>query len=241
MSSEQTDVSAPSPDVAPVLLITGASSGIGAATARLARAEGWRVVLAARSAEKLEALAEELGGPEHALAVPCDVTDWDEQQRMVQSALDAYEGLDAAFANAGFGGARGFLKDTPEHWKDMVLTNVYGAALTIRATIPALSSSKGHLLLTSSVAGRRVLPGSFYSVTKHAVTAMGEAARQDLNGTGIRVTLIEPGMVDTPFFENKPTDALQGEDIARAVMFALSQPPHVDVNEILVRPTAQAG
>jgi NADP-dependent 3-hydroxy acid dehydrogenase YdfG len=70
---------------------------------------------------------------------------------------------------------------------------------------------------------------------------MGEAARQDLNGTGIRVTLIEPGMVDTPFFENKPADALEGEDIARAVMFALSQPPHVDVNEILVRPTAQAG
>jgi NADP-dependent 3-hydroxy acid dehydrogenase YdfG len=240
MSSEETDVTA-SPQVEPVLLITGASSGIGAATARLARAQGWRVVLAARSAGKLEALAEKLGGPEHALAVPCDVTDWDEQQRMVRSALDAYEGLDAAFANAGFGGPRGFLNDTPEHWREMVLTNVYGAALTIRATIPALTSSQGHLLLTSSVAGRRVLPGSFYSVTKHAVTAMGEAARQDLNGTGIRVTLIEPGMVDTPFFENKPTDALQDDDIARAVLFALSQPAHVDVNEILVRPTAQAG
>ena len=144
-------------------------------------------------------------------------------------------------ANAGFGGARGFLKDTPEHWREMILTNVYGAALTIRATIPALTASQGHLLLTSSVAGRRVLPGSIYSATKHAVTAMGEAARQDLHGTGIRVTLIEPGMVDTPFFENKPADALADEDIARAVMFALSQPPHVDVNEILVRPTAQQG
>jgi NADP-dependent 3-hydroxy acid dehydrogenase YdfG len=86
-----------------------------------------------------------------------------------------------------------------------------------------------------------VLPGSFYSVTKHAVTAMGEAARQDLHGTGIRVTLIEPGMVDTPFFDNKPTDALEGEDIARAVLFALTQPAHVDINEILVRPTAQQG
>jgi len=235
MSSEPDDVTAP------VLLITGASTGIGAATARLARQQGWRLVLAARSADKLEALAEELGGPEHALAVECDVTDWDAQQRMVQRALDAFEGLDAAFANAGFGGARGFLKDTPERWREMVLTNVYGAALTIRATIPALTSSQGHLVLTSSVAGRRVLPGSFYSVTKHAVTAMGEAARQDLHGTGIRVTLIEPGMVDTPFFENKPTDALEGEDIARAVLFALSQPAHVDVNEILVRPTAQQG
>ena len=225
----------------PVLLITGASSGIGAATARRASEEGWRVVLAARSAEKLRALAEELGGPERALAVACDVSDWDAQQAMVQQALDSFEAIDAVFANAGFGGPRGFLKDTPEHWREMVLTNVYGAALTIRATIPALTSSQGHLLLTSSVAGRRVLPGSFYSVTKHAVTAMGEAARQDLHGSGIRVTLIEPGMVDTPFFENKPSDALQDDDIARAVMFALSQPPHVDVNEILIRPTAQQG
>jgi len=225
----------------PVLLITGASSGIGAATARLARRDGWRVVLAARSEEKLNALSEELGGPEQALPVRCDVTDWEDQQRLVQSALDAFEGIDAAWANAGFGGARGFLKDTPEHWREMVLTNVYGAALTIRATIPALTSSQGHLLLTSSVAGRRVLPGSLYSVTKHAVTAMGEAARQDLGGTGVRVTLIEPGMVDTPFFENKPANALEDEDIARAVMFALSQPPHVDVNEMLIRPTAQDG
>ncbi len=225
----------------PVLLITGASSGIGAATARSARAAGWRLVLAARSADRLEALAEELGGPAAAIAVRCDVTDWDDQQNMVQSALDAFEGIDAAFANAGFGGARGFLKDTPEHWREMILTNVYGAALTIRATVPALTASKGHLLLTSSVAGRRVLPGSIYSCTKHAVTAMGEAARQDLHDAGIRVTLIEPGMVDTPFFDNRPTDALQDEDIARAVMFALEQPAHVSVNEILVRPTAQQG
>ncbi len=145
------------------------------------------------------------------------------------------------FANAGFGGPRGFLEDTPEHWREMVLTNVYGAALTLRATIPALRSSRGHLLLTSSVAGRRALPGSMYSCTKHAVTAMGEAARQDLHGSGIRVTLIEPGMTDTPFFDNRPTDALEDDDIARAVMYAVSQPPHVDVNEILIRPTAQQG
>jgi len=225
----------------PVLLITGASSGIGAATARAARESGWRVVLAARSLERLEELAQELGGPSHALAVRCDVTEWEDQQRVVQTALDAFEAIDAAFANAGFGGPRGFLKDTPEHWREMILTNVYGAALTIRATIPALTSSRGHLLLTSSVAGRRVLPGSLYSCTKHAVTAMGEAARQDLHGTGVRVTLIEPGMTDTPFFDQRPTDALADEDIARAVMFALAQPPHVDVNEILVRPTAQQG
>src|ERR1700693_637577 len=190
-----------------VFLITGASSGIGAATARRARAAEWRVVLAARSRERLNALAEELGGPEHALAVVCDVTEWEDQQRMVAAALSAFGRIDVAFANAGFGGARGFLKDTPEHWRAMVLTNVYGAALTLRAPIPALRESRGHLLLTGSVAGRRALPGSLYSATKWAVTAMGESARQELDGTGVRVTLIEPGMVDTPFFENRPSGA----------------------------------
>jgi NADP-dependent 3-hydroxy acid dehydrogenase YdfG len=235
-------MSAESPTSAdPVFLITGASSGIGAATARRASREGWRVVLAARSQDRLQALAEELGGPERALAVRCDVMEWEEQQRLVGEALAAFGRIDVAFANAGFGAPRGFLNDTPEHWREMVLTNVYGAALTLRATIPALTESRGHLLLTSSVAGRRVLPGSLYSCTKHAVTAMGEAARQDLHGSGVRVTVIEPGMVDTPFFEQRPTDALKDDDVARAVMFAVSQPPHVNVNEILVRPTAQQG
>jgi NADP-dependent 3-hydroxy acid dehydrogenase YdfG len=224
------------------MLITGASSGIGAATARRAHAEGWRVALAARSLERLEGLAEELGGAEHAVAIRCDVTEWEQQQGMVLAALSSFGRIDAVFANAGFGGPRGFLNDTPEHWREMVLTNVYGAALTLRATIPALTESRGHLLLTSSVAGRRALPGSLYSCTKHAVTAMGEAARQDLHGTGIRVTLIEPGITDTPFFDNRPSDApLQDDDIARGVIYAISQPPHVDVNEILIRPTAQAG
>jgi NADP-dependent 3-hydroxy acid dehydrogenase YdfG len=231
----------PSPEER-VFLITGASSGIGAATARRARAEGWRVVLAARSVDRLAALAEELGGAEHALAVGCDVSEWADQQQLVASALQQFGRIDVAFANAGFGGPRGFLADTPEHWREMVLTNVYGAALTLRATIPALKDSRGHLLLTSSVAGRRALPGSMYSCTKHAVTAMGEAARQDLNGSGVRVTLIEPGLTDTPFFDEPPMDApLREDDVARAAMFAVSQPPHVDVNEIMLRPTAQDG
>jgi NADP-dependent 3-hydroxy acid dehydrogenase YdfG len=223
-----------------VFLITGASSGIGEATARLAAKEGYRVVLAARSEDRLAALAEELG-PERALAVPCDVTDWDDQQALAKAAVESFGGIDIAWANAGFGAPRGFLESTVEHWRSMVLTNVYGAALTIRATLPALRDSTGHLLLTGSVAGRRALPGSLYSCTKWAVTAMAEAARLELDGSGVRVSLIEPGMTDTPFFDNRPSDALEPDDIARIVLFVLSQPPRVDVNEVLVRPTAQSG
>jgi NADP-dependent 3-hydroxy acid dehydrogenase YdfG len=223
----------------PVFLITGASSGIGAATARHAAEAGYRLVLAARSEARLDALARELGGSERALAVTCDVTYFEQQEAMLAAALDAFGSVDVVFANAGFGAKRGFLEETPEHWRDMVLTNVLGAAYTIRAAIPALKHSMGHLLLTSSVAGRRALSGSLYSATKHAVTAMAEAARQDLHGTGIRVTSIEPGMVDTPFFDNRPTAALEPDDVARAVLYAVSQPVHVDVNEILIRPTSQ--
>jgi NADP-dependent 3-hydroxy acid dehydrogenase YdfG len=223
----------------PVFLITGASSGIGGATARHAAQAGYRLVLAARSTDKLQALAEELGGPEHAIAVTCDVTDFPQQEQMVRATLETFGQLDVAFANAGFGGPRGFLEGDPEQWRAMVLTNVLGAAYTIRATLPSLKQSVGHLLLTSSVAGRRAIPGSLYSATKHAVTAMAESARQDLNDSGVRVTSIEPGMVDTPFFDNRPANALEPDDIARAVMFAVSQPPHVDVNEILIRPVSQ--
>jgi NADP-dependent 3-hydroxy acid dehydrogenase YdfG len=219
-----------------VFVITGASTGIGAATARHAAREGHQVVLAARSQDKLHDLAEETGG----LAVRCDVTSWEDQQALARRALEEYGRIDVAFANAGSGGARGFTADSPEHWREMVLTNVYGCALTIRATVDALRDARGHLLLTGSVAGRRALPGSLYSATKWAVTAMGEAARQELNGSGVRVTLIEPGMVDTPFFDSPPkVRALEADDIARAVLYAVSQPEHVDVNEILIRPTDQ--
>jgi NADP-dependent 3-hydroxy acid dehydrogenase YdfG len=224
----------------PVFLITGASSGIGEATARRAAEAGYRLVLGARRIEPLERLAAGLGGPDRAIAVRCDVTEWDDQQALAAAALDTFGRIDVAFANAGFGAPRGFEASDPDHWRAMVLTNVLGAALTIRATLPALRETTGHLLLTGSVAGRRALPGSLYSATKWAVTAMGEAARQELDGTGIRVTLIEPGSVNTPFFDNPPAGALEPDDIARAVLYAVAQPPHVDVNEILVRPTAQS-
>jgi NADP-dependent 3-hydroxy acid dehydrogenase YdfG len=224
-----------------VFLITGASSGIGAATARHAAQAGFRLVLAARSVDRLQALADELGGEERALAVRCDVAEFEQQEALVRTALERFGRLDVAFANAGFGAARGFLEDTPEHWREMVLTNVLGAAYTVRATLPALKECNGHILLTGSVAGRRAVPGSLYSSTKWAITGMGESLRQDVDGTGVRVTVIEPGMVDTPFFDNPGEGRLEADDIARAVLFAVEQPPHVDVNEILIRPTAQSG
>jgi len=227
-------------DDSKVFLITGASTGIGAATARMAVDAGYRVVLSARSADKLEALAQELGA-DRALAVPADVGVWEDNQRLAAAALDGFGGIDVVFANAGFGAQRSFLGDSPEHWRDMVLTNVLGVAYTIRATLEAVRERAGHVVLTSSAAGRRSIMGSLYSATKHAVTAMGESLRQEVNGSGMRVTVIEPGMVDTPFFDNPGDGRLEAEDVARVVMFAVTQPAHVDVNEILMRPTAQQG
>ncbi len=229
----------------PVLLITGASSGIGAATARRAAEVGYRLVLGARREDRLRGLAEELGGADRALAARCDVAEWADVEALAEAALDSFGRIDAVFANAGFGAKRGFLEESPEHWRSMVLTNVLGVALTIRATLPhMLERGTGHYVITSSVAGRRVLPGSLYSATKWAVGAIGEGLRQELrqmhDNSGIRVTLIEPGMTDTEFFSQRPENALADADIARAVVYALSQPDHVDVNEILIRPAAQA-
>ena len=226
-------------DDEPVLLVTGASSGIGAETARHASRAGWRLVLGARSDERLSELVAELGD-DRAAALRCDVTDWDDQQALVATALDRFGRLDAVFANAGFGAKRGFLEESVEHWRAMVETNVLGVALTIRAALPHFRElGRGHFLLTGSVAGRRALPGSLYSATKWAVTAMGEGLRQEVSDSEVKVTLIEPGMVDTPFFESPVESALQAEDVARAVIYALSEPAHVDINEILMRPIRQ--
>jgi NADP-dependent 3-hydroxy acid dehydrogenase YdfG len=229
----------------PVLLITGASSGIGAATARAASA-GYRLVLAARREDALRQMVEELGGEENSIAAPCDVTEWEQVEATVAAGLDAFGRIDAVFANAGFGASRGFLEESVEHWRSMVMTNVYGVALTVRASLPhLLERGDGHFVITSSIAGRRVLPGSLYSATKWAVAAIGEALRAELrqmhDENRIRVTLIAPGMTDTPFFDDGAAAwALRDDDIARAVMFALEQPAEVDVNEILVRPTGQS-
>lgn len=224
----------------PVMLITGASSGIGEATARAASEQGYRLVLAARNKNKLKTLQQELGGEKRALITPCDVQNLDDQKAMVDAALHTFGRIDVAFANAGRGGEPGgFSGADPDVWRDMILTNVYGVALTVQCCLPALKDSHGHLLITSSGAGRATIPGSMYSATKWAATAIGYGVREEIRGSGVRVTLIEPGVVDTPFFDERPGHSLQPEDIARAVIYAISQPGHVDVNEILVRPTPQ--
>lgn len=226
-----------------VFLITGASTGIGEATARRAIEAGFRVVLAARSTAKLERLQAEFG-VDRALAVTCNVAEWEAQRAMVEKSMEHFGRIDVVFANAGFSKGSTFYggEDKPDEWREMVMVNVFGAAVTARLTLPELVQRGGHFLITGSVVGRVTSVRNLYSATKWAVTGMAQAIRNEMVGTGIRVTLIEPGIVDTPFWDSlqKPDSSeLKADDIARAVMFAVSQPPHVDVNDILIRPTGQ--
>lgn len=224
-----------------VLLITGASSGIGAATARAASQEGYRLALCARSEHKLEALAGEIG-EERAFAQRVDVTDYADQQHMVAEVIKRFGRIDAVFANAGTGGEPGGFSGAPvDSWKKMVEVNILGVAYTLRASLEEIRKRHGHVVLTGSVAGRRTLAGSMYSATKWAVSAIGYGLREEIKGSGVRVTLLEPGMVDTPFFEEPKPDALKSEDIARAAVYALTQPAHVDVHELMVLPTPPEG
>jgi NADP-dependent 3-hydroxy acid dehydrogenase YdfG len=222
------------------IAITGASSGIGAAIARSIVDAGGNVVLGARRVNKLEQLADELGADDRVHVAALDVTEWESNVAFMTSARERFGQVHGLIANAGFGAPRGFLESDPGHWRDMVLTNVLGAAYSIRAALPALTETHGHVVVTSSVAGRRVLPGSLYSATKHAVTAMAEALRLEVAEQGVRVTSLEPGMVDTPFFDNgTPEWALHPEDIADGVLYALTQPARATVSSLTIRPTAQ--
>lgn len=218
-------------------LITGASTGIGAATARMAVEAGYRVALVARSADKLSSLVNDLGGADHALAITCDVASFDDQSRMVDETLAAFGRIDVAFANAGVGAtAAGTEHGDPENWREMVLTNVLGCVLTAKVCLPEIRKNGGHIILTGSNAGRRTIPGSIYGATKWAVTGFGYNLQEEVAGSGARVTLLEPGMVDTPFFDEPKPKALHVDDVARAVMYAVSQPPHVDVSELRIVP-----
>lgn len=218
------------------LFITGASSGIGAATARLAVAQGWRVGLFARSEDKLNALVKEFG--EQAQALPGDVTDLNS----VKAAMDAFVhktgGLDAVFANAGMGlSSAGTEKGDPEEWERMAGVNVLGVLWTVKAAMPHLAQRAGHILLTGSAAGRRHISGSVYGATKWFVHGYGGNLSEEMKEFGGRCTVIAPGMVDTPFFDEPKPDKLQPEDVARAALFALEADPRCALNEIFLMPT----
>ncbi|QUQ62644.1 SDR family oxidoreductase [Kutzneria sp. CA-103260] len=228
----------------PVLLITGGSSGLGAATAAAAARAGYRLVLTARGADRLAAFAAGLGGADRVLALPCDVGDWDRISAVAAKAEETFGRLDAVFANAGSSVGTSFLGrsgEDPQLWRDMVVTNVCGPAYTARAALPALVRSGGHLVLTGSASGRGVRPGSLYSATKWAVTGLAQAIRAECVGTGVRVTVIQPGLVDTDAIpaDRRDDPKLEPADVARAVLYALGQPSTVDVNEIVIRPVGQ--
>lgn len=226
-----------------VFLITGASRGIGAAVARMAAKAGYRLALAARGTDALAPLAESLGGPDRVLTAACDVTDWAQVRDLVDRVTGTFGRLDVALANAGISLTTSFLGtrgEDPDRWREMVLTNVYGPALTARAVLPALVETRGHLLLIGSVAGRHTRAGNLYAATKWSVTGLAGAIRTEVVDTGVRTTVIQPGLVDTDMVDPARTEPkLHADDVARAVMYAVAQPDSVNVNEIIVRPTGQ--
>ena len=217
------------------LLITGASSGIGAATARAAVKAGWQVALLARSRDALEKLAAELG--DAALALPCDITERDQLSEAVAKTVERFGGLDAVYANAGKGSSSpGIEQGDPDDWHAMIHLNVLAVLTTAHATLPHLRKTKGHFVVTGSKAGRDHMKGSVYGATKWFVQGLAGNLAEEMREWGGRCTLITPGMVDTPFFDEPKPDKIQPGDVANAVVFALSQPRSADVREIHIMP-----
>jgi NADP-dependent 3-hydroxy acid dehydrogenase YdfG len=219
------------------LFITGASSGIGAETARAAAEAGWNVALFARSRDKLEALVAELGEA-RALALPGDVTQMADLEHAVRETQGRFGQINAVFANAGRGlDTPGVAEGDPEEWRSMMDINVMGLLFTVKASYAALQESKGHLILTGSAAGKRHIKGSIYGASKWFVHGFGGNMAEEMREWGGRCTVIAPGMVDTPFFDSPKPDKLQPEDVAGAVMHALNAPARASVQEIFLMPT----
>ncbi|QIE42181.1 SDR family oxidoreductase [Meridianimarinicoccus aquatilis] len=218
------------------LFITGASSGIGEATARAAVAAGWNVGLMARSEAKLAKLHTSLG--EASFYVAGDATELAAQQAAVDAVAERFGGLDAVFANAGMGlDTPGTENGDPEEWRRMIDLNIMALLYTAKAALPELRKTKGHLVLTGSVAGKIHIPGSIYGASKWFVQGYAGNMAQEMREWGGRCTVVAPGMVDTAFFAERKPDKLKPEDIANAVVFALNQPERANVPEIVVMPT----
>lgn len=219
------------------LFITGASSGIGAATAVAASQAGWNVALLARRSDKLAALVETLGGSDKALALTADVSDLASLTAAVQQTVEKFGGIDAAFANAGTGISKpGTEQGDPQEWKQLVDINIMGVLYTTRAVLPELKKRQGSLVLTGSIAGRRHIKGSIYSASKWFVHGYAGNMAEEMREWGGRCCVVAPGMVNTEFFDSPKPDKLQPEDVAQSVMHAITAPPHVAIHEILVMP-----
>ncbi len=238
-----------------VVVITGASSGLGEATARLLSAEGATVVLGARRVERLQKLVGELtakGGK--ALALATDVTDHNQVKNLVDAAVQKFGRIDVMINNAGLMPHSPLERLKIDDWNRMIDVNSKGVLYGIAAALPHMKQQKaGHIINVSSVAGHKVTPnGAVYCATKHAVRALSEGLRGEVKPYNIRTTIISPGAVATEL-PNSITEpdiasgvskfyqetAIPADSFARAVVFAMSQPEDVDINEILFRPTSQ--
>lgn len=227
----------------PVALITGGGSGIGAAVARRLLDAGYRVTVTGRHEERLRAFAESLGEPEGLLTVAGNTAEWDDVQAAVAATLKEFGRLDTVVANAGYATHDSVAEGDPAGWRDMVLTNVLGPALLIRASVDALKETGGRIVLVGSVAGFVNTPGNIYGATKWAVTGLAENTRRQVTEWGVGVTLIAPGRVETPFWDEygslPPGHLLTADQIADSVVWAIRQPEGVDVNTVVVRPIGQ--
>ena len=238
-----------------VVVITGASSGLGEATARRLSVAGAKVVLGARRTKHLDALAKELaenGG--NAIAITTDVTDREQVKTLVDAAVKTYGRVDVMINNAGLMPQAPLERLKVEEWDRMIDVNIKGVLYSIAALLPYMKEQKsGHIINVSSVAGHKVGPGfAVYAATKHAVRALSEGVRQEVKPYNIRTTVISPGAVATEL-PNGVTDpataerikkfyadiAVSADSFARVVAFAMSQPEDVDINEVLFRPTRQ--
>ena len=223
-------------------LVTGGTTGLGLAIAHRLAGMGLGITITGRDPSKLAAAVAELeGAGASVLGTVADAADWDDTEGAVAAHVERHGGLDVAVANAGFTTTGDLVDGDPEAWRSMVLTNVLGPALLIKAAVPHLPAPGGQIVLVGSVAGRVIRAGSLYSVTKHAVASLGENARLQLTASGIRVATVEPGVVDTPFWDGTgmPPVSLHAGVIADTVAWIVDQPEGVEVGEIVVRPTGQ--
>lgn len=220
------------------ILITGASSGIGAACARQAVEAGHQVALVARSGDRLSDMVKEFGR-DNAIALTCDVTNPDAQKEVFEKAVERYPALDVVFANAGVGAsAKGTEGGDIDNFRDMIMVNVFAMTVTAKLALPHLKASGGHLVLTGSRAAHNSIPGSVYGATKWFVRGYADNLAAEVDGTGARVTCIHPGMVDTPFFDEEKPEALRPEDVARAFIYAIEQPRRVQVPSLQIYPVS---